>query len=492
MNAMTACPLDAGDQTLTLRLSASDLGFTPRSAWNPSPSVSHRTEPYDLPITLDVGIRGNEACGAKFSPPPFAIVVLGADARALVHVVAEGGWHRWNQVRFTIDRDGVGVEIDLEGQSDPREVAPHVQVAVTLDEQGAGLHELLGAGLAAAYPRAGEPRPIPDWWLRPSYCGWGDQVGMAMHLEGVGAERRANPYCTQGLYERWIRRLEQANVPIGTVTVDAGWSPAGWWEADQERWPDLRQFVDRQHQAGRRVLLWLATWLWDRLPDDWCLFVDGFKLTADPTHPRYREQIRRWVDELLSPDGYDADGFKIDQLAFCPSRQAPYGGSRFGWCRELPPSRARVRLAQGELWGCELLYQLQRDICLAAKAAKPDCLITSSTVHPYFADTFDMVRLHDMGEVAADIFAAMQSRADLSRAALPHAPIDADDWVHSDYDLWLRYTRHSGRIGVPCTLYAEHFVQNWKSEPATRLIAMDDLRAIGDSWRGYLAQLKGR
>jgi hypothetical protein len=303
-----------------------------------------------------------------------------------------------------------------------------------------------------------------------------------MWLEGVGPEPRALAYCIQGLYERWIRRLEQADVPVGTVIIDAGWSPAGAWEPHTERWPDLKRFIARQHAAGRRVLLWLATWLWDGLPDEWCVFCDDVKLTADPTHPDYVRFLRDKVRTLLCPDGYDADGFKIDQLAYVPSERAPRGGPRFGRTAHHPPPKTRIRLA-GPGWGCELLWRLQREIYAAAKAAKPDALITSSTVHPYFHDTFDMVRLHDMGHVAPDIFAAMKARSDLARAALPGKPIDTDDWIHSDYDLWMRYTSGSTALGVPCIFYAERFMLNWKAEPATRLVPLSDLRRIGRAWR---------
>lgn len=136
----------------------------------------------------------------------------------------------------------------------------------------------------------------------------------------------------------------------------------------------------------------------------------------------------------------------------------------------------------GRGWGCELLHQLQQDIYDAAKSVKPDCLITSSTVHPYFHDTLDMVRLHDMGHVAQDIFAAMGARADLARAALPGKLIDTDDWVHTDYDLWMRYTSGSRQLGVPCIFYSERFMINWRAEPATRSIPLRDLCKIATAW----------
>jgi len=482
MESVERVELAVAGEALRAEIPAERLGFRTEAVWNPSPSVRHRTEAYPVPKTLRMGVAGTEESGAKFSPPPFAVVVQDGGHQALVAVAAEAGWHLWNQAEFTATADGVNVVVDLEGHTDPSVARGHVSVALIRGVSGESSLALLARGLRMLYPAADSQQQVPPWWLQPIYCGWGDQVTASMWLEGIGPEPRALAYCIQGLYERWIRRLEQADIPVGTIIIDAGWSPAGVWEPDTERWPDLKRFVARQHAAGRRVLLWLATWLWDGLPDEWCVFSDGVKLTADPTHPDYVRALRDKVRTLLSPDGYDADGFKIDQLAYVPSERAPRGGSRFGRTAHHPPPKNRIRLA-GSGWGCELLWRLQREIYTAAKAAKPDALITSSTVHPYFHDTFDMVRLHDMGHVAPDIFAAMKARSDLARAALPGKPIDTDDWIHSDYDLWMRYTSGSTALGVPCIFYAERFMLNWKADPATRLVPLSDLRRIGRAWR---------
>ncbi len=469
---------------LAARVTPEDLGFRPDRIWNPSPARDHRTEPWPLPKTLAIGIFGNEDTGAKFSPPPFAVGIIGKGRQTLLAVGADAGWHLWNEIEFIADTEGVTVRIDLEGHSDPEEVASHVRIALTSGEKDESLLALLARGLCELYPDAyNKPsQPLPSWWSRPIYCGWGDQVSLSMWLEGVGPEPRGVAYNTQGLYERWIRRLEQAAVPFGTVTVDGGWSPAGTLKPCKDKWPDLKEFTRRQHAAGRKVLLWLATWLWDGLPDEWCVFMDGIKLCADPTNPEYRKYLREQVYELLSPEGMNADGFKIDQLAYSPSEHQPRGGAQFGRTDFYPPPKNPIRLA-GRGWGCELLYLLQREIYSAAKSAKPDCLITSSTVHPYFHDTLDMVRLHDMGNVARDIFAAMGARADLANAALPGKLIDTDDWVHTDYDLWLRYTAGSGAIGVPCIFYADRFMLNWFAEPATREVALTDLQEIAKAWK---------
>ena len=59
----------------------------------------------------------------------------------------------------------------------------------------------------------------------------------------------------------------------------------------------------------------LGTWLWEGLPDAWCIKAGCHKITADPTNREYLTFIRKKINMLLSPGGYDADGFKIDQLA---------------------------------------------------------------------------------------------------------------------------------------------------------------------------------
>jgi len=475
---------DTHGESLQLRLTSDKLGFSPELIWNPSPSTFHRTEPYPFPQTLRIGIQGNRETGAKFSPPPFAVEVESSDERSLLAVAADPGWHLWNEVVFDACQDGVSCTIDLEGHCSPADAAEHVRMLILHSATGESRHGLLARGLRCVYPTSSEDKDDghPEWWSKPIYCGWGDQVSTSMWLEGPGPEPRALAYCLQGLYERWLRRLNEADVPIGSVIIDAGWSLSGIWEADTVKWPNLRGFIDRQHQAGRKVLLWIPTWLWDGLPDAWCVFAGDVKLTADPTHPDYLAFLRDHVAHLLSADGLDADGFKIDQLAYCPNQRRPRGGPRFGRTAFYDPPEAPIRL-HGDGWGCELLYQLQKAIYDAAKNVKPGALITSSTVHPYFHDTFDMTRLHDTGQITGDVIEAMKARADLVRAVFPAKPIDADDWVHSNYNQWLRYTSGSRELGVPCLFYAERFMANWRTEPTTILIPLDDLRGIADDWR---------
>jgi len=467
---------------LVARVGVDAIGFTPAAVWNPSPSSHHHVAPYPTPMTLAMGIRDTDQSGAKYSPPPYAVIVESAGKQAFVGVTADAGWHRWNEAVFEVSASGVVVKIDLENRTDPATIGEHLRMDVIPGQAGESRHALLARGLKKTYPAASEGTTVAPWWRRPIYCGWGDQVTVAMKLEGQGQERRALSYCLQGLYERWINRLDEAEVPFGTVTIDAGWSLPGVWEPTETMWPDLRGFIDRQHAKGRKVLLWIATWFYEGLPDEWCIYRGGRKITADPTHPDYIAFIQEKVHKLLSPAGYDADGFKIDQLRYTPTYIKDYYGPRFAYRDVFEAGDGEITM-HGDGWGTELLHTLQKAIYDAAKGAKADSLITSSTVHPYFHDTFDMVRIHDMGYIAPDIFEAMKSRVDLGRAALPGKLVDTDDWIHTDYEMWLKYTTGSHVLGVPCIFYAEHFMADWKGKAPTKQIPLEDLRQIGDAWR---------
>ncbi len=486
---------EVGDkETLTAILQVKELGFIPEQIWSPSPSVDHRTSPYRVPKKIMIGIRGSQETGAKFSPPPYAVIIMGGGRRLFVGIRAEAKWHLWNSAFFNATKKGIEVKIDLEGHSDPHEANKHIDLFVVRDSDDESDYSLLERGLNLCYPegRIHPQEDIPSWWLMPVYCGYGDQVGISFECEGPdGPEARALAYCIQGLYERWIDILDQESLPFGTIIIDAGWSSGGVWQPNKIQWPDLRGFIDRQHSKGRKVLLWIATWYTEGLPDDWCIYCGSKKLVADPENPSYLSFIRNNIRKLLSDakDCYNADGFKIDQLAYTPTERMPLGGEHFGRQIRVGKNHPFIKY-DGKLWGCELLYKLQKEIYLAAKNTKKDCLITSSTVHPYFHDTFDMVRLHDAGVILpqTDVFEAMKARALLSKAALPSHPIDSDDWVHSYYDKWVDFTKRSWNIGVPCIFYAERFVV-FRPEPKVLPVERTTLRAIAKAWKNYVKQI---
>jgi hypothetical protein len=437
-----------------------------------------------------MGTRDTTESGARFTPPPFAVVVSCKEKRVVLGIQAKSGFHLWNFCSFMTREDGVEIRVDLEGHSDPGKVIEEVWVVLIRGEENENPMTLVSRCMKKCYPSAFHSQSVrnPDWWYRPIYCGWGDQVGISLYLEGKGQEWRALAYNTQGLYERWINRLEEAGVPIGTITIDAGWSPAGVWEPYKFHWPDLRGFIERQHRKSRKVILWIATWLCEGLPDKWCVRIGKKQLVADPEQSGYRMFLRKQTARLLSSgkDGFNADGFKIDQLGFTPTERSPLSRDESFNAKIFDDKHPRLVHA-GKRWGCELLHFLQKEIYTAAKNVKPDALITSSTVHPYFHDTFDMVRLHDVGLVEGDVVAAMKARADLARAVLPGHPIDSDDWVAFDYAKWMHYTIENCQLGVPCTLYAEYFVESFEKEPGAKIIPLKDMRKIAAAWKKYLS-----
>jgi hypothetical protein len=138
---------------------------------------------------------------------------------------------------------------------------------------------------------------------------------------------------------------------------------------------------------------------------------------------------------MLSPDGLDADGFKVD-----------FTGRT--------PSGANLDHAGGA-WGVALLHELMRVFYGAAKEAKPDALVITHTPHPAFVDVTDMIRLNDViGGV--DLVEQMAFRADVVRAALPEVPIDTDDWRVPDKRSWRQFLDSKPGIGVPSLYYATH------------------------------------
>jgi len=56
------------------------------------------------------------------------------------------------------------------------------------------------------------------------------------------------------------------------------------------------------------------------LPSEECVLNPrGIVVTCDPSNPNFERCLRESIDEILSPDGYNADGLKIDFTERSPS-----------------------------------------------------------------------------------------------------------------------------------------------------------------------------
>ena len=171
----------------------------------------------------------------------------------------------------------------------------------------------------------------PDWWRKPIFCGWHEQVATALapavkeplSMKTLETGTSINGMCTQENYTRWLDVLESRGIKPGAIILDAMWQVArDDHHVDTDKWPDLRGFIDDRHARGQKVILWIDTWKRGTLPDAECLTIDGAPICHDPTHPAFMERLKKEIHFMLSDEAgcVNADGFKIDGTS-----QEPFG-----------------------------------------------------------------------------------------------------------------------------------------------------------------------
>jgi len=268
-------------------------------------------------------------------------------------------------------------------------------------------------------------RKQPEWWKKPIVCGWREQTNIWQKNGG----NRAYLYCRQEVYENLINKLEELQIPFGTVVIDAIWSIAEeFWEIDKEKWPDMRGFINRMHEKGKRVLLWVCPNT-GALPDSECLICEydeksetgeinrrRFRL-VDPLSPEYRKRIYNSFHTMFGSENgcLNADGIKLDYT----------GGMPYG----------EIVRCTKPLYGYEYLkaqFSLFHD---GAKAAKPDSLLVFQSSNPYLAECFDMARLNDylIAPCLGRAFNSMEIRKRISESVNYGALIDVDGIRSIDY-----------------------------------------------------------
>jgi hypothetical protein len=313
----------------------------------------------------------------------------------------------------------------------------------------------------------------PAWWARPIFCGWGAQAADAMAASAQASDQGqsrwppllpVSAFSTQDRYDHYLAELDRHGLRPGTVVIDDRWQRAyGTSEVDEERWPDLRGWIADRHARGQRVLLWWKAWDPDGLDPSVCVRrSDGVPVSADPSNEAYLAILRSSIHRMLSSDGYDADGLKIDFTA-----QTPSG-----------PGLTRA----GDAWGMELLRLLLAAVRDAATAARPDALIISHAVEPTFASLAGMIRLNDTLRLAdprpwGAVVPQMLHRARIVRAACPDALIDTDDWAMPDRATFRSYLEVQPDIGVPALYYVDRI--DMSGEP----LGEDDYAALRRAWQ---------
>jgi hypothetical protein len=353
---------------------------------------------------------------------------------------------------------GFHLRLEYEGHTevDGDFQAPAVVITPGVSDPLAGLRrhrdDLAARGAAPAV----EERDRPEWWTAPIFCGWGEQFHL-YETSGISAMAQA----TQSNYDEFLAELERERLVPGTVVLDDKWQIAyGTNEPDPEKWPDLKGWIADRHARGQHVLLWWKAWDPEGFPPELCIRTpDGEPVAVDPSNPAAREALARQLTRLLSPDGLDADGLKIDFTARTPSGHA--------------------LATHGAGWGIALLHELLAVVYAAAKAAKPDALIITQTPHPAFVDVADMIRLNDMIGGHASVVPQMRFRADVTRAAVPELLIDTDDWRVPSREAWREYLDVKPELGVPSLYYATHVDATGEPlEPSD----YEALRSVWEQW----------
>ncbi|MFK7693212.1 hypothetical protein [Paenibacillus sp. HJGM_3] len=387
-----------------------------------------------------------------FTPPPFCFAFEGERGWVGLGVEAQPGHNRFTEYSYQA-QFGFHLTLSYEGHTavNGEYSLPAIGFDFADTEYGALAAHVRSLRETSLVP-VPQPAEKPGWWTSPIFCGWGSQCYVASL-----AQDRAPHYARQELYERFIAELDRNGVTPGIVVLDDKWQAQyGENAVDEDKWPDLSAFIRRQHEEGKKVLLWLKAWDPEGLPAEECIRnAAGLPIAFDPTNPAFERRLRASVRLMLSADGYDADGFKIDFSARIPSG---------------PGIRA-----YGDEWGLELMRRYLWILHDEAKRTKPDALVMSHTPHPYLADVVDMIRLNDIN-TGKDVIQAMTLRAKVAAIGCPEAIIDTDNWPITNRSDWRDYVRLQPELGVPSLYYVSHL--DMTKEP----LEPDDYALIRETW----------
>lgn len=350
----------------------------------------------------------------------------------MMGLAVQPGEHNFTGYHYDGLEDGFALRLAYEGQTpvEGQFTTPSVLFQFGAADPYQGLQQYVAHLQAAGLVRLEEPAERPAWWSEPIQCGWGAQCHLSNLVKG-----RAPDFATQENYDKFLAALTEHGLKPGILVIDDKWSATyGTSEVDTQKWPDLKGWIAQRHADGQKVLLWWKAWDAEGLTPEECVVNSaGLPVTADPSSPAYEATLRWAVRLMLSPEGYDGDGFKVDFSARTPSG----------------PGLVR----HGREWGVELLHKLLWILRDEAKKVKPDALVMTHTPNPYFADVTDMIRLNDVN-TGSPVVAQMSHRAKVAKAACPHHLIDTDNWPMPNRAAWREYVRVQNDLGIPSLYFA--------------------------------------
>lgn len=432
--------------------------FHADSLFNPEPNCDERyiVSPWERSLIDLTGVPISGRDHWFFTPPPFCFVLRKGERCMTLGVTASAGKHTFTEYEYT-GGPGQGLILRYEGytQVDGEFSLPEVQMVFGQDE-----YELL-AEFSKIERMEPSPEPRPAWWSKPIVCGWGEQCVKA-RKEGMPAPS----FATQVFYEDLSSALDERGLDPGILVIDDKWQGSyGLNNVDETKWTDLKGFIRRMHDKRCKVLLWLKAWDPEGVDGNLCIRDHhGAPQTVDPENPLYRNLFQEAAFHLLSSEGLDADGFKIDFTARIPTCPG---------C-----------VSSGPSWGLELMRAYLALVYDSAKRAKEDALVMCHCPHPYLGDKLDMIRLNDVN-TARPVVSQMTHRARVAKAALPGTLIDTDNWPMPNKSSWLEYIKAQPDLGIPSLYYLCCIDSSDES------ITDTDLDVVRKAWKKWEAKNYG-
>lgn len=272
----------------------------------------------------------------------------------------------------------------------------------------------------------------PAWWDKLTVCPWGDQA-VRLFNQGIGT--------TQAWVADYLDRAEVLyRDSTFTFLIDDQWRKrTNDPEVNTAVYPNLRALIDTAHHRGHHVML---QWpFWPAADSSLACKMHICQIPGvnagsilDATDPLYETFADSVLRAILSPEGLNADGLKMDFLSFVRDPGLGiYGDPRQGMGMQ-------EQLMAAKKWTA------------IAKRIKPDCLLTYTIANPFFNDVVDKIRTNDNGNP----WSQYQLRARTASQMSPYAFLDSDGWQlrHEDME---PYYFGACVFGTPAPYYMDHY-----------------------------------
>ncbi len=434
-----------------------------KQGWTPEPNTRERiyfspqgSESIDL---NGVPVPGRD--GWFFTPPPFYYSFECEDHWLGLGICCKPGENRFVEYRYLGGDQKFSLALTYEEHTEVkgRYKLPEIGFYFSKDPY-MGLNDYVLDIKERELVPAGSKKEKAAWWSQPIFCGWGSQCYLA-----TVDNAHAPDYATQENYERFTRELLDRKINVGTMVIDDKWQKAyGLNSVDEKKWPNLAGFIRNRHENHQKVLLWLKFWDSEGLPISECITNKAGKpLAVDPSNPEYEKRFREQIRYMLSAEGLDADGFKVDFSARIPSGP---GLNTFG-----------------DTWGLELMRQYFMILHEESKKAKADALIIAHAPNPYLINYIDMIRLNDINP-GKDLLPSMRHRQKVATIAMKDILIDTDNWQMNNKLDWLDYLKIQPELGVPALYYSTHIDRT--QEP----LSEEDIHLLNEIWMKYQEKVR--